>query len=158
MWVWDGPFSAGTRLLELVDIRIGRLDDDERDLLECVAMGEPLPLAALWSLAPRAVIERAERRGLVTTDQTEGVVVRCGHPLYGEVVRARLPPMLTATVCQRVAAALDAGEVGSDVRLRLTLLRLDAGEGLDAATFSLERTMPPGWALPNSRHGWRAPR
>ena len=41
LWSWDGPLRPGVRLRDLIAERLGGLDDDERDALELVALGEP---------------------------------------------------------------------------------------------------------------------
>lgn len=132
-WTWDGPIHGGNRLAELIAARLGRLDEDERALVDLVAAGEPVPVAVARALVPVDALAALERRGVLTVDAIGDGSVRFGHPLYGEVVRARLPVLGLLQIRARLATAFDGcAGLPADDRLRATSWLLDAGEPLDA--------------------------
>jgi len=105
---------TGTRLVELVRDRIGAVDDEERRLLEIVALGEPLPAELVAHLAPQEVLVALEGRGLLVTERTSAwertTVVRLAHPLHAEVLRAELAAFTARSHAQALTdAALAAG-------------------------------------------------
>ena len=80
-------------LVELIEARIGALPTSVSDVVDVLAVGEPIEMASLRRIADPAAVEEADRRGLITLDPiVGGVEVRVAHPLYGEVRRGRAPP------------------------------------------------------------------
>ncbi|MFG1709699.1 LuxR C-terminal-related transcriptional regulator [Nonomuraea sp. M3C6] len=144
-WRWRGELSMTTRLRELVGARIGHLDQDEREVLELVAFGEPLGTESLVSLTSAQVVERVEARGLiVAVSEPLGSVeklsegegrrehVRLGHPLYGEVVRGDCGTLRTRRRLRMLAEALEAsGLRRREDGLRAAVWRLDSGSVTD---------------------------
>jgi hypothetical protein len=118
------------RLLELIDTRIGALDEDEAEVLEYVALAEPLDVASLAKLCPPEAVERCEVRELIqVADAGDGPQARLSHPLYGEVIRARHPTLRRQRRYRNLAAVAQQ----SDDRLRLAVWRLEAGQTADPA-------------------------
>ena len=104
--------TAAPRLVELIEARLGRLDPQERDLLELVAFGEPLG-AGLEGMAAAPVLAAAERKGLlVCSAGRRRVEVRLAHPLYGEVVRAQASPLRARLTRRRLADAVERAVLG----------------------------------------------
>ncbi len=69
-------------LVELIESRIGTLPTAVGDVLDALAVGEPLPLASLTRICDPAAIEDADVRGLITVGQSDaGIEVRVAHPL-----------------------------------------------------------------------------
>jgi DNA-binding NarL/FixJ family response regulator len=129
IFVIGDPPARSARLAELVADRVGDLDDASRTALELIALGEPLPLAVLERLVGVVAVERLEERGLATV-HVDGlrVAVRLVHPVHGDVVRAQLPELRRRRLLQSLADDLEArGTRRPGDRMRLTLLRLDAG-------------------------------
>ena len=128
VWRWEGPMTAAPRLVELVEDRLGRLDSQERDLLEVLAFGEPLG-ADLESMVGASVLAAAERKDLLSVEQAgRRVEVRPAHPLYGEVVREQASPLRIRRVHVRLADALEAsGARRAGDLLRMLTWRLEAG-------------------------------
>ena len=131
LWRVTEQLSPSDRLVEIVEARLGRLDDDERGLMELVAYGEPLGQAELTALSDPALPEGLERRGLLTA-RTDGrrLKVQLAHPIYGDVVRARTPALRVRAVAETLATAVE----GSGARrhedvLRVATWRLLAGGG-----------------------------
>lgn len=88
-WGWTGALAGTPRLVDLVEARLGRLSEDDRWVLEVVALGEPLPLDVLAAVADLERVDALEATGLlVLRPRADGEVVGLGHPLYGEVLRS----------------------------------------------------------------------
>lgn len=132
---WEPAGVVGQRLTDLVDSWLGTLSSTEADLLLAVALAGDVPASVLAgpdegaaAVADRRRAQDAlEARGALTVD-ADGVV-RLGHPLYGEVAKAR------ATSVQ-VGAARRALVQG--FRSRLRDRGVLGGEGGDVPSDGLE--------------------
>ena len=135
VWRWHGALEAGTRLAELVDLRIDDAGPEARALLERVAVGAPLELALA---GPPGALEALERGELVErrTDERRRFV-ELAHPLHGEAVRARLAPTRLDAIRTELADAVAAhgARRGGDL-LRVATWRLAAGATADATLFT----------------------
>jgi DNA-binding CsgD family transcriptional regulator len=131
LWRLVSPLSPSDRLVEIVEARLGRLDDDERALMELVAYGEPLGQAELTALSDPALPEALERRGLLVSRVDEHrLEVRLAHPVYGDVVRARTPALRARAVAESLASVVEqAGAHRHEDVLRVAGWRLLAGGG-----------------------------
>jgi len=128
LWRLTGAPSAGPSLIGLVERRLDGLDDGQREVVELLALGEPLRLPELIALTSEAALIEAEARGLL---QLRGEQVLLAHPLYGEAVRAALRPLRARLLSGRLAAALTArSPLGDEDALRVARLSLDAGAPL----------------------------
>ncbi|WP_158226775.1 LuxR C-terminal-related transcriptional regulator [Amycolatopsis vastitatis] len=127
VWSWTGALACGERLGELIRQRVGEVDREQRDVLELLALAEPVGPAFLGG--DPAVLETLERRGLVTvTMEGRRCVVRLAHPLYGETLRAGMGTVRRRTLHTRLADTLAAcGARRHDDVLRLAKWRLDGG-------------------------------
>jgi DNA-binding CsgD family transcriptional regulator len=136
VWRWRGKVEAGTRLAELVDLRIDGVGPDARGVLELVAVGGPLELGLIAPATP-AALESLERGELVERG-TDGRrrFVGLAHPLHGEAVRARLTPTRLEAIHAQLADAVEArgARRGGDL-LRLATWRLESGAPDDGALF-----------------------
>ncbi|MET9629465.1 helix-turn-helix transcriptional regulator [Lentzea sp. NPDC006480] len=110
VWSLDGPVPLSPRLIELIEAHLAAVHVEERSVLELLAFGEPLDLAA-----PEAL------DGLVTVSD-DGL--RLAHPLYGEVLRAQCPPLRKRNHQRHLASVLDDP-------LRVAVLRLETGTADD---------------------------
>jgi DNA-binding CsgD family transcriptional regulator len=127
LWRWTGQVAPGARLSELVQSRIGRLPDGERDALELVAVGEPIGTGALERTVPPRFLTSLQRRGLLVTERSDRRLdLRLAHPLYGETLRADAPGRraLAARLAETVAGT--GGRRREDL-LRLATWRLESG-------------------------------
>ena len=131
IWRLVGEIAPSARLVEIVEARLGRLDPDERALLELVAYGEPLGQAELTTLSDLGIAEALERRGLLASHlDGRRLQVRLAHPLYGDVVRARTPVVRARAIAESLADAVEqAGTSRHDDALRIATWRLTAGDG-----------------------------
>ena len=133
VWHLEDHLPASSRLLDLVEQRIGSLSAEARSVVELLALCEPVELGYLETVAPAGVLESLEQAGLVTITVTDGQV-RLAHPLHARVVRAGLPKLRARAVLLAQAERLAAG--GSTlgrVELRIAVWRLDAGAQPDPA-------------------------
>lgn len=132
VWQWRGPFSPAPRLMDLLEERLGRLDDDQRSILEIVAEAEYVSGGVLDRLARWGAVEDLERRGLLES-WLDGrrTQVRTAHPLYAEVVRARTPSTRARAIRSALADAVEewGGRRREDL-LRVARWRLAAGDPL----------------------------
>lgn len=134
-WTWEPGGSVGPRLTELIAVRMGHLEGQRRLLVELLAVGEPLGPDILEQLVPHVDLAEEERRGLVSVEeQGRRLLVRLAHPLFGEVVRARLPVVQRRRLQRLLADALESGGGRRrDDLLRIALWRVDSGTATDAA-------------------------
>ncbi len=129
-WRMDGPPSTNASLVELVGRRMAGLNAGERELVELLALGEPLTPGEVGALSSEDTLIAVEGDGLVALTAGE---VRLSHPLYGEAVRASLPPLRARRVRLRLAEALRLRTpLGPDETLRVARLLLDSDAELPA--------------------------
>ena len=128
-WRWLGDPVMPPGLVELIESRIGALPTPVGDVVDAVAVGEPIELAYLRRIADPVAIEEADTRGLITLDPVVGgVEVRVAHPLYGEVRRRRAAPTRLRRLRGLVAAELAAADERDDIQVvvRRATLSLDS--------------------------------
>jgi DNA-binding NarL/FixJ family response regulator len=127
-WRWTGTHSASPSLVELVEMQIGAVPDEVRDVVDLVAIAEPIDQALLISIADPQAIEAAEQRGLITA--SAGAVF-VGHPLYGEIRLGQCGPMRLRRLRGRVAAATAKLDAADPLRLGLLWLASDLPPDVD---------------------------
>jgi len=119
--------------VELIESRIGGLPAAVAGVVDVLAVGEPIELAALTRITDAAAVEDADTRGLITLNHaSDGEEVWLGHPLYGEVRRKRA----AATRLRRLRG-LVATELASSAR------RDEIPMVVRRATLSLESDLKP---------------
>ena len=130
VWVIGDPPARSARLAELVADRIGDLDDPAREVLELIALAEPVGLAMLERLASVEGVETLERRGLAALGiDGRRNEVRLAHPVHGDVVRSQLPELRRRRLQHALADDLEAhGHRRRGDAMRLALLRMEAGD------------------------------
>lgn len=95
--LWDserqvpGTVRVPKSLIDVVSTRIGDLPEATADVLDMVALAEPVPVSVITALTAPTALESAEVLRLVVVDDGPGGDVRLAHPLYGEVRRASAP-------------------------------------------------------------------
>jgi DNA-binding CsgD family transcriptional regulator len=130
-WRWRGDPIVAPGLIELIESRIGKLPAPVSDVIDALAVGEPIELSALTRITGAAAVEEADTRGLVRLDSIvggTGLEVRLAHPLYGEVRRKRAAPTRLRRLRGLVATELASTEDRDDVRVvvRRATLSLDS--------------------------------
>lgn len=136
-WHLDGPLPIPDGLAAAVEERLAVLGVDDRQLLELVALGEPLDVDVLEAIAGPSGAERLEaleRTGLLLAEPSgAALLVRLAHPLYAEVLRDRTP---TAGRRRAQAALADAVEAAAGTGAAADPLRIAGwrlGSGADLA-------------------------
>ena len=106
-WRWIDIGDVSPSLADIVEFQIGQGISDLHDALDLVAVAEPIEYRHLINLVDTALIDEAERRGLISMTGTGAdIVVGVGHPLYGEVRRARAGHLRLERLRGRVAEEL----------------------------------------------------
>ncbi|MEB3062319.1 LuxR C-terminal-related transcriptional regulator [[Mycobacterium] zoologicum] len=123
-WRWAAGLAVSPTLVELVESQIGAVPDEVREVVDLVAVGEPIDRACLASLASPHAVEAAEERGLIRVPP-HGDVVYVGHPLYGEIRLEQCGPLRLRRMRGEVATAM-AREPGRVDPLRLGLLWMES--------------------------------
>jgi DNA-binding CsgD family transcriptional regulator len=129
--VWDliGPPPTTGALEELVAEHLATVDRSGLAVLEVLAVCERFGLADLERAHGLATLEALEASRLVTV-VTSGrrTAVRLAHPLYGEVLRARLPPLRLRRIYQELADIVEAhGARRREDVVHLALWRVASG-------------------------------
>jgi DNA-binding CsgD family transcriptional regulator len=127
IWRWTSEPAISPELAGLLEREIGALAPGVQDVVDLVALAQPVAAQTLSALTSPADLEQAEERGLVRTD---GRVARLAHPLYGEVRRAAMGTLRARRLRGRVAQTLDASP-----------------DPIPRAVLTLESDLPPEPAL-----------
>lgn len=134
-WRWVGDPVMAPGLVEHIESRIGALPTSVSDVIDTLAVGEPIELGALTRMSGAAAVEEADLRGLITLDHANGrIEARVAHPLYGEVRRNRAAPTRLRRLRGLVARELAESEDRDELRVvvRRAALSLDSDLERDA--------------------------
>ncbi len=152
-WYWRGRVTASNSLADMYRTELGALPEDLRDVVDIVALADPIPLARLLALVGGGDVDRVVALGLVRIDSLDdgAAVVRPSHPLVGEVVRGLVPVARRTALFARANAFRTDRPEGAPpaARLRAALWSLDCG------------VLPPSTSCstpPRSRSGCRSTR
>lgn len=129
MWRVRGRVPASNRLLELLKASLGVLQPSERDGLVALVLGEPLGVPVFAAISGEADVAAYETRHLVRVESDRRrLQVRLAHPLYGDLLRARLSPLTSRTICRRLAEATESlGARRREDVLRVATWQLEGG-------------------------------
>jgi DNA-binding CsgD family transcriptional regulator len=127
LWTLTGPFTAPTRLRELVAGRLQGLRSGERTALDLLALAEPLPFDVLLDLVGGPALERLEARGLLVLDEPAHADARLGHPLFADVLIDALGPIRRRRMLRDLVDAVSTRPLPVDAGDRLVRWRIDAG-------------------------------
>nr|WP_197283765.1 LuxR family transcriptional regulator [Mycobacterium sp. Marseille-P9652] len=134
-WRWLGDPVMPPGLVELIESRIGALPERVSDVIDVVAVGEPIELACLTRITDRAAVEEAETRGLISVEPVAGgMEVRVAHPMYGEVRRRSAAATRLRRLRGQVACELAEADDHDDIQVvvRRAALSLDSDLTPDA--------------------------
>ena len=131
-WKLIGSLPLSRDLVAAVEDRLGHLGDEDRSILELLALGEPLGAGLLEGLVGADADERLARlesEGFIVAAQDgRRLDVRLGHPLYGEVLRATMPQSWANRARLSLAEVVVArGWRRQNDAMRVAMWRLDAG-------------------------------
>ena len=112
-------------MVELVEHQIGTVPENVRDVVDLVAVAEPIDLRCLAELVEPLALEETHERVLIrTTDAADAVYV--GHPMYAEVRLNQCGPLRLRRIRGIVAAAMsEAAGAANCVRRGLLWLESD---------------------------------
>lgn len=133
-WRWTGDPVLPPGLAELIDARIAGLSARIRDVIDTLAVGEPIELATLTRIVDPDAIDEAEAGGLIVLDHMAAgrprVEVRAAHPLYCEVRRNNMTHTvlrrLRGVLANELALGADSGDAHVVVRRALLALESDS--------------------------------
>ncbi len=132
-WRLRGDLQMGPRLSELIQERLGRIEDKEMSALEVVAFADPVPLTVLTRLVSLEQVSGLHRKGLLRIERSHGEQqVRTCHPIYSESIRADIPATRASDLGLKLAEAFEADGRMDHHILRIVSWRLEAGAQLDA--------------------------
>ncbi|MFF7450300.1 MULTISPECIES: LuxR C-terminal-related transcriptional regulator [unclassified Streptomyces] len=129
-WHWPGLCGPpDDRLVALAELFLGDLSPDEQELVDLLAVAEPLAagLAPVADLSDAA--ESLNRRGVVVVERHGfNLLLRLAHPLCAAVRRGMLSELTSHRLRTRIADALEhTGARSSDDAARIARLRLGTG-------------------------------
>ncbi|OBB96138.1 helix-turn-helix transcriptional regulator [Mycobacterium sp. 852002-40037_SCH5390672] len=120
---WEGNLGLSGSLAELVDGHIGAIADDVRDVVDLVAVSEPVDWKCLTLIAGQDAIEDAEQRELIRLSADE---VYIGHPMFAEVRLNRCGSSRLRRLRGQVATAMkDGGGAAKAMKRGLLWLESD---------------------------------
>lgn len=152
VWCLDGLLPIGPRLTELLDERLRGLPEGLLRALEVVSFADPLPVAVMHAVLPAEDSDALQRVGLLVIEEApdgDGLA-RPGHPLYGELCRARISAARANELCVALAEAFEAADRMQADLLRVVTWRLDAGSPPPPGTLlaaSLKAAERLDWSL-----------
>jgi DNA-binding CsgD family transcriptional regulator len=131
VWRWRGNLPGAGRMWDLIDAHLSELDAGEMEALEVVAVADGAGSALVDGLIEAPARRALARRGFVDEQLLgERTVLTLAHPLFGEVVRARMLPARLKHVCGQLAdAAAQLEPSGGPELLRVARWRLQHGGG-----------------------------
>lgn len=127
VWELVAPVAPGARLADLVEHRLGRLDDDARRLVDLLAVAEPLTPEQLGELGVAAALDASVADGTVSIASGE---VRLSHPVYADVLTAELGVLERRRLLRDVIDALGTGGSARDA-IRIAEWQLAVGDDPD---------------------------
>jgi DNA-binding CsgD family transcriptional regulator len=131
-WEWTPGHNFSSSLIELVEANIGDMPDEIRDVVDLVAVAEPVDRATVSGVVERASLEAAEERGLIHASP-DNDTLSVGHPLYGQVRRSHCGPLRLRRLRGVIAAEMARADNPSTADpLRLGLLWLESDLPPDA--------------------------
>ncbi|MCE5288101.1 MAG: hypothetical protein LLG14_02545 [Nocardiaceae bacterium] len=124
-WRWIGELGISPSLLDLIGHHMGELRRELADVVDILAVAEPLSLEVMQKLVGREAVEEAEHAGLVVVTG-DGAAVSLAHPLYGEVRRAQAGNVRLRRLRGSVASVMVVKPDNAHDRLRRAMLTLDS--------------------------------
>ena len=135
VWRLVGPLVANPRLHELIGARLAAVEPAAVPVLDMLALCEPAGLAMLEELCGPEPVEALDRLGLLTV-RADGrrQQVTLAHPLYGEVLRGRMPALVRRRLLLEHAERIESNRARRrEDAIRLAVARLEATGSADPA-------------------------
>jgi len=138
VWHLFGRPAMSAGLAELIATRMGALPEPVREVVDVLALAEPVGVGLLSELTDPVAVEQTESRGLLQVERNgRRLQARLAHPLYGETRRADIGVLRGRRLRGRVATAL-AGTGGRRTgdTLRRAVLAFDSDLEPDPGLFT----------------------
>lgn len=133
LWRWQGEVRVGARLRELVELRLAGLDDEERAVVDLLAIGESLDQRVVERACTPGAVAALRARGFVQGEPNgDGVMLQLDHPLFADVVRSSLTATEHARWCRILAETVDPASRDDTDLLRRAVWQIDGGIATDA--------------------------
>jgi DNA-binding CsgD family transcriptional regulator len=129
---WLGSPEISPSLVDVVEQQFRGIDADVRDVVDLVAVAEPIEWHSLTRLADKTAIEDAEQNELI---RTSGDAVYVGHPMYAEVRMKKCGAVRLRHLRGLVASAMTDGS-GPANTVRRALLWLESDLPRDPQLFA----------------------
>lgn len=132
-WYWRGRITASASLVDMYRSELGSMPTDVRDVIDIVALADPIPLSRLLDLVEDTHLDRTSATGMIRVEADSShdgtPVVRPANPLLGEVVRELVPVARRTRFFARANAfrAHADANAAPAARLRATLWALECG-------------------------------
>lgn len=135
VWQLRGSATVTAEFATLLDDRIATLPDPVRGALDLLSLCEPMELDLLCELAGDDAVDQAESRELIRVSRGGNrLAARFTHPLFGEVIRARLGRVRSRRLRGRVVVAMQERGLDTDHdRLRLAELAVASDHDIGVA-------------------------
>jgi DNA-binding CsgD family transcriptional regulator len=133
--VWTlGPLPRSAALEDLVASRLAGVSPESRAALDVLAVAGRLGLHDLLEFSTADLVADLEQDGVITdTIDDRRTDVAMAHPMYGEMLRARLPTLRFRSMQRRLAEQIAGhGARRRDDTMRLAIWRLETGGDLDS--------------------------
>ena len=104
-WLFVRPPRPSSRILDLVATELQGLSTDERDLIDIVALGGPVPLETVLATSNSDALDAQVAAGRLVTgiDETESrPFVATRHPRFGDIAAMLVPPARRRHLFERV--------------------------------------------------------
>jgi DNA-binding CsgD family transcriptional regulator len=128
-----GDLPRSGALEDLVASHLAHVPEQAHQALDVLAIACQMGLADLEAFCPADLLEHLERDGLICVEvRDRRTIVDLVHPMYGEVLRARMTTLRLRSLQRSLAEQLElTGARRRDDPMRLALWRLEAGGDVD---------------------------
>jgi DNA-binding CsgD family transcriptional regulator len=128
-WRLVGALPLTARLIEVIESRLGSLGDEDRAILEVLALAEPVGIGVLGQVVDGTRVDALSQQGfIVSRHEGRRLTLQLSHPLQSEVLRAGTPITRSRVVLRALADATESlgGRRREDL-MRVAMWRLAAG-------------------------------
>lgn len=131
IWRLTREPAPSDRLIEIVENGLRALDPTERTVLDYLAFAGPLGPLELGALLDSEAAENLESDGLIVSSlDGRRLQIRLAHPIYGDVIRSRMPTLRLTKMARTLADVVEGtGARRREDTLRVASWRLSGGGG-----------------------------
>ncbi|MGX5696847.1 LuxR C-terminal-related transcriptional regulator [Agromyces soli] len=131
-WHLTGDLSGTPALRDLIKARMRGLAPEEQDVVERLALCQPLGVAEFTRPGAAEALAELESRGMIKVDESgHGIAITLAHPHYASAVRESMPRIRAISLLAEQADIVAAGPMTIVDELRIAVWRLDAGRPSD---------------------------